>query len=110
MADYGQNSGRIDAMTQDAGIKDNVGQKVDGMIAENKQQHQETRENIQRQGAEVKNENAEMEKDHKTKANEFKGDYNERKSKVKTLPGADSPAELEAKAAKIQKDYLDGKR
>ncbi len=45
----------------------------------------------------------------KTKANEFKGDYNERKSKVKSLPGADSPTELEAKAAKIQKDYLDGK-
>ncbi|HBY5726935.1 TPA: hypothetical protein MIY82_30530, partial [Klebsiella pneumoniae] len=110
MADYRHNSARIDAMTQRADIKDNVGQKVDGMITENKQQHQETRENIQRQGAEVKNENAEMEKDHKTKANEFKGDYNERKSKVKTLPGADSPAELEAKAAKIQKDYLDGKR
>ncbi|HBZ2517576.1 TPA: conjugal transfer protein TraG, partial [Klebsiella pneumoniae] len=80
MADYRQNSGRIDAMTQDAGIKDNVDQKVGGMITENKQQQQETRENIQRQGAEVKNENTEMEKDHKTKANEFKGDYNERKS------------------------------
>lgn len=91
MADYRQNSGRIDAMTQDAGIKDNVDQKVGGMITENKQQQQETRENIQRQGAEVKNENTEMEKDHKTKANEFKGDYNERKSKVKSLPGADSP-------------------
>ncbi|MCI7834428.1 conjugal transfer mating pair stabilization protein TraG [Klebsiella pneumoniae] len=110
MADYRQNSGRIDAMTQDAGIKDNVDQKVGGMITENKQQQQETRENIQRQGAEVKNENTEMEKDHKTKANEFKGDYNERKSKVKSLPGADSLTELEAKAAKIQKDYLDGKR
>ncbi|CAM7652028.1 conjugal transfer mating-pair stabilization protein TraG [Klebsiella pneumoniae] len=110
MADYRQNSGRIDAMTQDAGIKDNVDQKVGGMITENKQQQQENRENIQRQGAEVKNENTEMEKDHKTKANEFKGDYNERKSKVKSLPGADSPTELEAKAAKIQKDYLDGKR
>ena len=110
MADYGQNSGRIDAMTQDAGIKDNVGQKVDGMITENKQQHQETRENIQRQGVEVINENAEMEKSHKTKANEFKGDYNERKSKVNSLPGADSPAELEEKAAKTQKDFLDGKR
>ncbi|MCC4954953.1 conjugal transfer mating pair stabilization protein TraG [Klebsiella pneumoniae] len=110
MADYRQNSGRIDAMTQDAGIKDNVDQKVGGMITENKQQQQETRENIQRQGTEVKNENTEMEKDHKTKANEFKGDYNERKSKVKSLPGADSPTELEAKAAKIQKDYLDGKR
>ncbi|HBQ2536284.1 TPA: conjugal transfer mating pair stabilization protein TraG, partial [Klebsiella pneumoniae] len=57
MADYRQNSGRIDAMTQDAGIKDNVDQKVGGMITENKQQQQETRENIQRQGAEVKNEN-----------------------------------------------------
>ncbi|MGX3787446.1 conjugal transfer mating-pair stabilization protein TraG [Klebsiella variicola] len=110
MADYGQNSGRIDDMTHEAGIKNNVGQNVDGMIKENKQQHQETREKIQHQGAEVKNENAEMEKGHKTKANEFKGDYNERKSKVKSLPGADSPAELEAKAAKIQKDYLDGKR
>ncbi|ENR5896014.1 TPA: conjugal transfer mating pair stabilization protein TraG, partial [Klebsiella pneumoniae] len=66
MADYRQNSGRIDAMTQDAGIKDNVDQKVGGMITENKQQQQETRENIQRQGAEVKNENTEMEKDHKT--------------------------------------------
>ena len=110
MADYRQNSGRIDTMTQDSGIKDNVDQKVGGMITENKQQQQETRENIQRQGAEVKNENTEMEKDHKTKANEFKGDYNERKSKVKSLPGADSPTELEAKAAKIQKDYLDGKR
>ncbi len=110
MADYGQNSRRIDVMTQDAGIKDNVGQKVDRMITENKQQHQETRENIQRQGAEVKSENAEMEKNHKTKANEFKGDYNERKSKVNSLPGADSQAELEEKAAKTQKDFLDGKR
>ncbi|HBX5490250.1 TPA: conjugal transfer protein TraG, partial [Klebsiella pneumoniae] len=72
MADYGQNSGRIDAMTQDAGIKDNVGQKVDGMIAENKQQHKETRENIQQQGVEVKKENAELENDHKTKGNDFK--------------------------------------
>ncbi|MEX7604803.1 conjugal transfer mating-pair stabilization protein TraG, partial [Klebsiella pneumoniae] len=36
MADYRQNSGRIDAMTQDAGIKDNVDQKVGGMITENK--------------------------------------------------------------------------
>ncbi|HBV5771379.1 TPA: conjugal transfer mating pair stabilization protein TraG, partial [Klebsiella pneumoniae] len=32
MADYRHNSGRIDAMTQQANIKDNVGQKVGGMI------------------------------------------------------------------------------
>ncbi len=51
--------------------------RKDGMITENKQQHQETRENIQRRQR-CENENAEMEKSHKTKANEFKGDYNER--------------------------------
>ncbi|NWJ19232.1 conjugal transfer mating-pair stabilization protein TraG, partial [Klebsiella pneumoniae] len=90
MADYGQNSGRIDAMTQDAGIKDNVGQKVDGMIAENKQQHQETRENIQQQGVEVKKENAELENDHKTKGNDFKNSYNDKKEHQTRLPGADS--------------------
>ncbi|BDO06215.1 conjugal transfer mating-pair stabilization protein TraG [Klebsiella quasipneumoniae] len=87
MADYGQNSGRIDAMTQDAGIKDNVGQKVDGMIAENKQQHKETRENIQQQGVEVKKENAELENDHKTK-----------------LPGADTTKELLDKARKLENE------
>lgn len=42
MADYGHNAGSIEAMTRDAGIKDNVGQKVDGMIAQNNQQHQES--------------------------------------------------------------------
>ncbi|CAH5259505.1 TPA: conjugal transfer mating pair stabilization protein TraG [Klebsiella pneumoniae] len=104
MADYGQNSGRIDAMTQDAGIKDNVGQKVDGMIAENKQQHQETRENIQQQGVEVKKENAELENDHKTKGNDFKNTYNNKKESQTKLPGADTTKELLDKARKLENE------
>lgn len=70
MGDYGHNAGNIEAMTRDAGIKDNVGQKVDGMISQNSQQHQESRESIQQQGVDVKKENAELENDHKTKGNE----------------------------------------
>ncbi|MEQ0112771.1 conjugal transfer mating-pair stabilization protein TraG [Klebsiella sp. JN_Kp123] len=104
MADYGQNSGRIDAMTQDAGIKDNVGQKVDGMITENKQQHQETRENIQQQGVEVKKENAELENDHKTKGNDFKNTYNNKKESQTKLPGADTTKELLDKARKLENE------
>ncbi|HED2699926.1 TPA: conjugal transfer mating pair stabilization protein TraG [Klebsiella michiganensis] len=104
MADYGQNSGRIDSMTQDAGIKDNVGQKVDGMIAENKQQHQETRENIQQQGVEVKKENAELENDHKTKGNDFKNTYNNKKESQTKLPGADTTKELLDKARKLESE------
>ncbi|MFK5697804.1 conjugal transfer mating-pair stabilization protein TraG [Klebsiella pneumoniae] len=104
MADYRQNSSRIDAMTQKADIKDNVGQKVDGMITENKQQHQETRENIQQQGVEVKKENAELENDHKTKGNDFKNSYNDKKEHQTRLPGADSTKELLDKATKLENE------
>lgn len=110
MADYGHNAGNIEAMTRDAGIKDNVGQKVDGMIAQNNQQHQETQQGIGRDGNEIRKQNTDLEKHHNTEGNKFENEYNERASVVKSLPGADSPRELEAKAAKIQKDYLDGKR
>ena len=110
MADYGHNAGNIEAMTRDAGIKDNVGQKVDGMIAQNNQQHQETQQGIERDGNEIRKQNSDLEKQHNTEGNKFENEYNERASVVKSLPGADSPRELEAKAAKIQKDYFDGKR
>ncbi|HBY0269350.1 TPA: conjugal transfer protein TraG, partial [Klebsiella pneumoniae] len=104
MADYGHNSARIDAMTQRADIKDNVGQKVDGMITENKQQHQKTRENIQQQGVEVKKENADLEKDHKTKQNDFKNSYNDKNEHQTRLPGADSTKELLDKATKLENE------
>ncbi|MEI0206714.1 conjugal transfer mating-pair stabilization protein TraG [Klebsiella sp. 92007] len=93
MADYGHNAGNIEAMTRDAGIKDNVGQKVDGMIAQNNQQHQESRESIQQQGGEVKKENAELENEHKTKGNDFKNSYNDMKDNQTKLPGADTTKE-----------------
>ncbi|MHB5137269.1 conjugal transfer mating-pair stabilization protein TraG, partial [Klebsiella pneumoniae] len=108
MADYRHNSGRIDAMTQQANIKDNVGQKVGGMITENKQQHQETRENIQQQGVEVKKENAELENDHKTKGNDFKNSYNDKKEHQTRLPGADSTKELLDKATKLENEKPKG--
>lgn len=104
MADYGHNAGSIEAMTRDAGIKDNVGQKVDGMIAQNNQQHQESREGIQQQGVEVRKENAELENDHKTKGNDFKNSYNDKKEDQTKLPGADTTRELLDKANKLEKD------
>lgn len=104
MGYYGHNAGSIEAMTRDAGIKDNVGQKVDGMIAQNNQQHQESREGIQQQGVEVRKENAELENDHKTKENDFKNSYNDKKENQTKLPGADTTRELLDKANKLEKD------
>ncbi|QZY82920.1 conjugal transfer mating pair stabilization protein TraG (plasmid) [Klebsiella sp. CTHL.F3a] len=103
MGDYGHNAGSIEAMTRDAGIKDNVGQKVDGMIAQNNQQHQESREGIQQQGVEVRKENAELENDHKTKENDFKNSYNDKKENQTKLPGVDTTRELLDKANKLEK-------
>jgi conjugal transfer mating pair stabilization protein TraG len=110
MGDYGHNTGNIEAMTQDAGIKDHVGQTVDSMITQNKQAHHETQQEIQHQGDSVKKQNSDLENQHNTEGNKFRSEYNERASVVISLHRADSPRELEAKAAKIQKDYLDGKR
>lgn len=104
MGDYGHNAGNIEAMTRDAGIKDNVGQKVDGMISQNSQQHQESRESIQQQGVDVKKENAELENDHKTKGNDFKNSYTDKKDNQTKLPGADTTKELLDKANKLEKD------
>ncbi len=85
-----------------------MGQKVGGMITENKQQHQETRENIQQQGVEVKKENAELENDHKTKGNDFKNSYNDKKEHQTRLPGADSTKELLDKATKLENEKPKG--
>lgn len=106
MADFGHNASSIEAMTRDAGIKDNVGQKVDGMIVQNNQQHHGARESIQQQGVEVRKENAELESDHKIKGNDFKNSYNDKRENQTELPGADTNKELLDKATKLEKNKL----
>ncbi|PJX32679.1 conjugal transfer protein TraG [Klebsiella sp. A-Nf5] len=104
MGDYGHNAGNIEAMTRDAGIKDNVGQKVDGMIAQNNQQHQESRENIQQQGIDVKKQNADMENVHKTEQNKFSDQYNKEIDSQRTTVISDTTQKLRENALKRSKD------
>ena len=75
-ADYSQHSGSIDSMTHDAGIKDDVGQTVGTMVSQNKQAHQESRQEIQLQGGEVKKQQTDLESHHKTEGNNFTERYN----------------------------------
>lgn len=75
-ADYSQHSGSIDGMTHDAGIKDNVSQTVGTMVSQNKQAHQESRQEIQQQGGEVKKQQTDLESHHKTEGNNFTERYN----------------------------------
>lgn len=77
MADYSHNTGGIETMTRDAKIKDNVSHTVEGMIEQNRQVHQETGQAIDRQGGEVKKEQANLENHHKKEGNKFTAEYNE---------------------------------
>lgn len=104
MGDYGHNAGNIEAMTRDAGIKDNVGQKVDGMIAQNNQLHQESREDIQQQGIDVKKQNADMENVHKTEQNKFSDQYNKEIDSQRTTVISDTTQKLRENALKRSKD------
>ena len=77
MADYSHNTGGIETMTREAKIKDNVSHTVEGMIEQNRQVHQETSQAIDRQGGEVKKQQADLENYHKTEGNKFTAEYNE---------------------------------
>jgi len=56
----------------------------------------------------VKKENAELENDHKTKGNDFKNSYNDKKEHQTRLPGADSTKELLDKATKLENEKPKG--
>ncbi|HDS6520166.1 TPA: conjugal transfer mating pair stabilization protein TraG [Klebsiella oxytoca] len=105
-ADYEQHSSRIDTMTQSAGIKDNVGESVDSMRNQNIQSHNHTQRGIQQQGEEVKQQQTELEKEHKTEGNNFKNTYNDKVEHQKNVPGADTKKALLEKATKLEKDNL----
>lgn len=109
-SDYGQHSGSIDNMTAHAGIKQDVGKSVGTLVSENRQAHQNTRQEIINQENDVKKQHADLENNHKTEGNNFHNIYNEKKGKVSNMPGAASSKELEERATKLQKDYLDGKK
>lgn len=107
MADYGHNLGSIDGMTQNAGIKDNVGQSVDTMLSKNKQAHQEAQQGIQQQGGDVKKQQSDLENDHKTAGNNFSGQYNKEIDNQRTTLISDTTEKLRENALKRSKDLND---
>jgi len=107
MTDYGQNTGNIDTMTRDANIKDNVGQTASEMITQNKQAHQETSQKIDVQGREIKQQNTELENQHKTEGNNFTGQYNDETEKQKVNPFGSVTKKFKEKAEEKTKELDD---
>ncbi|WP_058914103.1 conjugal transfer mating-pair stabilization protein TraG [Entomohabitans teleogrylli] len=105
MADYGRNTHSIEAMTRDAGIKNNVEQTVDSMISQNKRNHHETQQRIQQQGNEVQNQHTDLESTHKSEGNKMEKEYNSKKENQELIPGADTRNELTKKALDFQEKH-----
>ncbi|HBR1095162.1 TPA: conjugal transfer mating pair stabilization protein TraG [Klebsiella variicola] len=105
MEDYSHNSGKIETMTKNAGIKNNVKETVGSMIDSNKQAHQKTQQVIQQQGGEVKKQQSDLENHHKTAGNKFESEYNVRREHQELIPGADSRDELTKKALDFQRKH-----
>jgi len=108
-SDYDHNSGNIDTMTLQADIKQDVGSSVGTLVTENRQAHQNTQQEIIHQENDVKTQHADLENHHKTEENNFHNTYNDRRDNVSNTSAAATTQELEERATKLQKDYLDGK-
>jgi len=108
-SDYDHNSGNINTMTLQADIKQDVGSSVGTLVTENRQAHQNTQQEIIHQENDVKTQHAYLESHHKTEENNFHNTYNDRRDNVSNTSAAATTQELEERATKLQKDYLDGK-
>lgn len=108
-SDYDHNSGNIDTMTLQADIKQDVGSSVGTLVTENRQAHQNTQQEIIHQENDVKTQHADLENHHKTEENSFHNTYNDKRDNVSNTAAAATTQELEERATKLQKDYLDGK-
>ena len=107
-ADYARNNGHIEARTQQAGIKDDVANAVEGMINNNQTQQKNTQHNIGQQSNEVKGQYTDLEKHHKTEQSIQNKQYNNAKENQESLIGAKTRDELLEQASKLEKENNKG--
>ncbi|HHA1672046.1 TPA: conjugal transfer mating-pair stabilization protein TraG [Enterobacter roggenkampii] len=103
MSDYRQHAGSIDTMTKQAGIKDDVDNRVNTIVSGNKQAHLEARQEITHQGDDVKKQHADLESEHKTEGNKFNARYNEEMESQRNMPSNSNVEEFKDKLGLLEK-------
>ncbi|QXN65308.1 conjugal transfer mating-pair stabilization protein TraG [Serratia fonticola] len=102
LADFANNSQQIDRHTTNAGITNNVGDKVDTMISGNKNAQTETRHKIEGQSSEISDQHDSLKENHsEVRAGQDKR-YTDEKEQQERLIGASSKEELTERARKMQ--------
>lgn len=104
-ADYAQNSGKINNMAYEAGIKSDVGDSVNTMILQGKQAHDKAQVDLHTQELNVQRQHSNLESGHKLEGNSVENEYNRRRDEQKSLPGADTRDELLEKALDYQQKH-----
>ncbi|WP_367300398.1 hypothetical protein [Hafnia alvei] len=107
--DYARNNGHIEARTQQAGIKDDMGNSVQGMINDNQAKQITTQHNIEQQSHEVKGQYTDLDNHHKSEQSTQNKQYNNAKEKADSIPGAKSKEELLKQASHLEADFNKGK-
>lgn len=104
-ADYAGNSSTIDGMSRNAGIKTDVNHSVNNMVEQNQNAHAKSKTNIHNQKLEVQKQHTDLQNSHNSEGNKLDNDYNIRKDKQRSLPGADTRDELLNKAREYEKKH-----
>ena len=94
-------------MATHAGIKTNVGDRVDKLVTESKQSHQNVRQEITHQGDEVKKQHADLENTHKTEGNNFRERYNKETDSQVNNPFSSTTERFRKKAEEAAKEMDD---
>lgn len=104
-ADYARNNSHIEAHTQQAGIKDDVGNSVQGMINENQAKQTTTQHHIEQQSQEVKGQYTDLDNHHKTEQSTQNKQYNNAKDNQNSLFGAKIKDDIMEQASALEEKY-----
>ena len=102
LADFANHSQQIDRHTTNAGIANNVGDKVDTMISGNKNAQTETRHKIEGQSSEISDQHDSLKENHSEVRAAQDKRYTDEKEQQERLIGASSKEELTERARKMQ--------
>ncbi|WP_448868836.1 conjugal transfer mating-pair stabilization protein TraG [Enterobacter ludwigii] len=102
MSDFATHKATVEKATSESGIKDNVKGNVDGMLDQTRNSISGKQSDIQNASTVINNQYSELESNHRSQDQKQDNMYNNEKSAQKSIPGADSPEELLAKARELE--------
>ncbi|MGL1813939.1 UNVERIFIED_CONTAM: conjugal transfer mating pair stabilization protein TraG [Serratia marcescens] len=104
-ADYNKHQSAVENRTSQAGIRNDVGTQVNGMVDNNQTAQQETQTDIHRQQQNVEEQRNELQQNHSSARTAQNKNYTHEKGEQEGIPGANSQDEMMAQAQAMQDKF-----